>query len=92
MSSIHSSSVGSADVGTGSDRPDPALVEHDQPAERRQALAELGQRRHVPLGLHVAEPLVEQQDVGRPLAQHLVGEVEVAPAGRSASRGSSPVA
>ena len=59
----------------------PPLVEHDQPAERREALAELGQRRHVPLGIEVAEPLVEQEDVGRALANDLVREVQVAQAG-----------
>ena len=83
MSSIHSSSVGS---DGGRDRVGQAgapLVEHDQPPERGEPLAELGERRHVPLGLHVAEPLVEQQDVGRPLPEDLVRQVEVAQAGVS---------
>jgi hypothetical protein len=30
------------------------------------------------LGIHVAEPLVQQEQVGRPIAEHLVGEVQVA--------------
>ena len=59
----------------------PPLVEHDQPPERGEALAELGERRHVPLRVQVAEPLVEQQDVGRALADDLVRKVEVAQAG-----------
>ena len=63
--------------------PGAALVEHDQAAERRQSLAEVRERRHVPLGVHVAEPLVEQQDVGRPLAEHLVREVKLAQSGIS---------
>ena len=56
----------------------PTLVEHDQPAECRQALPESGQRRHVPLGIEIAEPLVEEQDVGRPAANDLIREVQVA--------------
>ncbi len=59
----------------------PPLVEHDQPAERRQALAKGGKRRHVPLGIEIAEPLVEQQDVGRSVAHDLVGQVELAEPG-----------
>ena len=59
----------------------PTLVEHDQPAERRQALPESCQRRHVPLGIEIAEPLVEEQDVGRPVANDLIREVQVAEPG-----------
>ena len=64
----------------------PPLVEHDQPAERRQALPESCQRRHVPLGIEIAEPLVEEQDVGRPVANHLIREVQVAKSGVSRFR------
>jgi hypothetical protein len=38
----------------------------DQAAERGQPLAQRRDRRDIPLRVDVAEPLVEQQDVGRP--------------------------
>jgi hypothetical protein len=60
-----------------------ALVEHDETAERREALPKLGEGRHVPLRVEIAEPLVQQEDVRRPLAEDLVREVEVAQAGVS---------
>ena len=81
MSSMNSSSVGSAEVGIGSDRPVPRLSNMiSRPNDARRSRRR-GQRRHVPLRLDVAEPLVEQQDVGRPVAEDLVGEVEVAEPG-----------
>ncbi len=58
----------------------PPLVEHDQAPEPRQTLPELGERRHIPLGLHMTEPLVEQEDVGRPVTEDLIRQVEVAEA------------
>ena len=55
-----------------------ATVEQDQPAERRQAPPKVGQRGHIPLTIHVAEPHVRQDDVNGPLAEHLVRDVNVA--------------
>ena len=81
MSAMNSSSVGSEEVGIGSDRPVPRLSNMISRPNDGEALAELGERRHVPLGVDVAEPLVEQQDVGRALADDLVRKVEVAQAG-----------
>ena len=81
MSAMNSSSVGSVDGRDRVRQARPPLVEHDQPAERRQALPERCQRRHVPLGIEIAEPLVEEQDVGRPVANDLIREVQVAESG-----------
>ena len=81
MSAMNSSRVGRVDGRDRVRQARPPLVEHDQAAERRQPLSECRQRRHVPLGVEIAEPLVEQQDVGRPVAHDLVRKVEVAESG-----------
>ena len=57
------------------------LVEHDQPPERGESLPETGQRGDVPLGLHVAEPLIDEQHIERARPEDLVRQVEVASSG-----------
>ena len=81
MSAMNSSSVGSEAVGIGSDRPVPRLSNMISRPNVAKRSRRLGQRRHVPLGIEIAEPLVEQQDVGRPVADDLIREVEVAQSG-----------
>ncbi len=70
--------------GSGRDRireSGAALVEHDQAPERGEPFAERGEGRHIPLGVLVTEPLIEQQEVGGPMADDLVRQMQVAEAG-----------
>src|SRR5437870_6544048 len=53
------------------------LVEGDQPCERRQALEKGGEIRLVPLHLDRVPKLSRQHDVDRPVADDLVGDVDV---------------
>ena len=46
--------------------------------EGSQTTSKLRKRRHVPLTVHVAEPLVGKDDVGRPVTDSLVRDVQVA--------------
>ena len=52
-----------------------ALVEQDQPAERRQALEEPGRVRALPQQVEVAHQAGDEQDVPVALAENLVGDV-----------------
>jgi len=61
-SSIHSSSVGSAVAGTGSDKP-AALVEVDHARKMRQTVVEPRERSDLALDLDVAEPPLGHDDV-----------------------------
>ena len=65
-SSIHSSSVGSAVAGTGSDKPTPRLVEADHARECGQTVVEPRERSDFALDLDVAEPLLGHDDVHPP--------------------------
>ena len=56
----------------------PPLVEDDQPSEGRQPLSQRRHRWHVPPAIHMGEPLVQQQEVRWPFAEHLVGQVQLA--------------
>ena len=54
------------------------LVEDDDATERRQLVEQPGKGREVPHGIDVAEPLVDEDEVGRAVSEHLVGDVELA--------------
>jgi hypothetical protein len=54
----------------------PALVEGQRTAEPREPANECRQRRHIPLAVDVAEPLGQQHDVHRPVANQLVRDVQ----------------
>ena len=81
MSAMNSSRVGSDEVGIGSDRPVPRLSNMISRPNDGETLAELRERWDIPLRIEVAEPLVQQEDVGRALPDDLVREVEVAESG-----------
>ena len=70
----------------------PPLVEQDQPRERRELLAEAAVGRVLPELLEMGEGAPEPDDVRRPLAEHLVGDLDPAavgvPHGRRAHEGS----
>ena len=55
-----------------------ALVEQDQAGERREALEEVRHRRLLPHQLDVRHPARHIDEVARPLARHLVRDVEFA--------------
>jgi hypothetical protein len=54
--------------------PGPPLVEHDDPGERGQPLEEAGEQRLLPHDLDVAAPVLNEQEVSRAIAEHLVGD------------------
>jgi hypothetical protein len=56
----------------------PSLVEQDQPREGREALVEAGERAHLPGEVEVREAAGAEEQVGRPVADHLVRDVDVA--------------
>ena len=60
---------------------DAALVEQDESPDRRQASPELREWGHIPLGFLMARPLVRQDEIDRPLAEDLVGDVQAVDAG-----------
>jgi len=55
-----------------------ALVEEDETREGGEALEEVRHRRLLPHQLDVRDPAGHVDEVARPLARHLVGDVEVA--------------
>jgi hypothetical protein len=55
-----------------------ALVEQDQPGEAREALEDVGVRRLVPHQVDVRDPARYVDQVERPFAHDLVGDVQVA--------------
>ena len=55
---------------------DATLVERDEPPDLREPSTDLRDRRHVPLGFLMTHPLVRQDEIDRPLAEDLVGEVQ----------------
>ena len=75
--------VGQPDAAVG--EPGPALVEADQPCERAQALEEACVLRVLPVDLEVGEEPRDEHEVERPVAGHLVGDVDV-PAARVPDR------
>ena len=70
--------IGEPDCAIGQARP--ALVEADQPRERREALDEARHLRVLEVDLQVREEPVHQYEVERPVARHLVGDVRLAAA------------
>jgi hypothetical protein len=60
---------------------DATLVERDEPPDLREPSPQLRDRRHVPLGFLMTHPLVRQDEIDRPLAEDLVGEVQAVDAG-----------
>ncbi len=57
--------------------PDPPLVEEDQARERREPLVETLDRLDLRGGVEALHPAVDEDDVERPLAHDLVGDVDV---------------
>src|SRR2546422_9128229 len=55
-----------------------ALVEEDQPGERRQPLEEANDRRLLPEHFDVGHPPGHEYQIPRPLAHDLVGDVDLA--------------
>ena len=74
MSSIRSSIDGGLGDRVGHARA--ALVEHDQPRERRQPAQEMGQPRLLPGHLHMRDEARHQDQVDRAVADHLVGDAD----------------
>lgn len=58
--------------------PGAPLVEADQPRERPEIVQELGEARQLPLQLHVRDEARYEDEVHRPFARDLVGDVHVA--------------
>src|SRR6266404_6173268 len=85
-SSIHSSSVGSASSGTGSETPVPPLVEAEQPTERGEAAQVTGERRLLPHHLDIVGPPRNEHQVQRTMPDDLIRDVAVL-AGRVARLG-----
>jgi hypothetical protein len=73
------------DLGRGHPvgQPGSALVEDDQPGERSQPTPEGGLRGVVPGQLDVGDPAGNEDEVDRPLADDLVGDVDLAALGIS---------
>ena len=59
-------------------QPGPALVEQDQPRERRDVSQHPSERRVLPRHLEVGDPAGHVHDVDRPLTQHLIGNADIA--------------
>src|SRR5207249_2041731 len=53
------------------------LIDQDHPAERGQSFDEPREWGKPPLCDHVAEPLVDEHEIHRPIAHDLVGDAEV---------------
>jgi len=60
---------------------DPAHVEPEHPGEARQPVDELLDEALLPDHLEMARPVEHEDDVARPVADDLVGEMDVAAAG-----------
>ena len=56
--------------------PGAALVEHDQPRERRQPAQEASQARFLPGHLDVRDEARHQDEIDRTVAEHLVGDAD----------------
>ena len=76
---VHSDFEWSPGVG-GVGHPGPALVEVDQPRERRDALVQRAKERDVPRDLDVRRRPGNEYDVERPLTCDSIGDVDVAAA------------
>ena len=57
---------------------DAALVEHHHPRELGQAPQEASQRRIGPLEVQMRGPAKREHQIDRPVAHHLIGDVELA--------------
>ena len=79
MSSILVSSVGTC--RTGSESPLPRLSKRSARAERGKPLDVVDEERHVPAGEQVGERSADEDEVGRALADDLVGDRDVAASG-----------
>jgi len=58
--------------------PRAALVEQDEPGERRQAVQHARHDGHLPVVLHVRDEAGDEHQIEGPVAHHLVGDVHVA--------------
>jgi hypothetical protein len=61
--------------------PGAALVEQDEPAEAREPGQEMRQRRIVPGEVDVRDEPRHEDEIERPLAQHLIGDANLAAPG-----------
>jgi hypothetical protein len=62
----------------GIGEPDPSLVEDDDPAERSEAPEELRHERDFPPAFDVALPGSADDEIHRPIAEYLIGDVHFA--------------
>jgi hypothetical protein len=67
-------------------QPGPAAVDQDQPRELRLALEQPREGRLLPQVLDVRDDAGDEDEVERPVAEHLVRDRRVAPAGVSRAR------
>ena len=66
---------------TGSDIPVPRLSNRISPRERSEMVEELCEAREPPLQLHVGNEARNEHEVKWPIANHLVGNVDIAAKG-----------
>ena len=79
-------SRGSGAPLTGSDIPVPRLSNRINRANDPKLVQGVAEPGHLPLELHMRDEAGHKDEVERPLARHLVGDMDVAASARTASR------